>query len=132
MVTELLLKFVFEASHSLADYEEIHPHIWKLELGIKGKPIDGRIVDMVELRAKVQKIVDQLQNTLLNENSYVSDAVREFPTCETLSQFLYDELQVLLGREILIHHPSVYLSGVMVALCSMNGAEIGAARLSQT
>lgn len=130
MRTELLLKFVFEASHSLADYEVPHPHIWKLEVAVEGKAIEGRIIDIVVLRTRIQKLVDLLNSTFLNENSRVGAAVREFPTCETLSQFFHREIKDILHEEFLPKNPSILLSSITVAICEMDHTEMGAVRLS--
>ena len=130
MKTELLLKFVFEATHSLADYEEPHPHIWKLKVGISGDAIGGRILDIVKLRASAQSRVDRLVGTNLNENPIVYDSVREFPTCETLSVYFFREFQNMLNQEFLASNPSVKLSVVEVAICDMAQFELGAIRLT--
>ena len=130
MKTELILKFVFEASHSLSGYEVPHPHIWKLKIGVLGDPVQGMILNLVELRASVQKTVDRLGGTYLNESTLVDDAVRAFPTCETLSVYFYREVEKILSHEFRPSHPSVRLSFIEMALFDMNQNEFGATRLT--
>jgi 6-pyruvoyl-tetrahydropterin synthase len=127
--TELLLKFIFEASHSLADYEVPHPHLWILKLAVGGRPIQGRIIDIVRLRARIDQLIQGLKLTYLNDNPTVSDEVREFPTCETLSQYFYGQIQALLAHDFAPANPSVALTSVTIAICEMDGTEMGAARL---
>ncbi len=129
MKTELILKFTFEASHSLAGFETPHPHLWKLEVAIQGQPVKGRIIDMVTLRERLQALIDQLKGTYLNESTRVDEQVKKFPTCETLSLFFSKELQEILKVEFFNQNPTVHLSSVQVAICDMDGTEMGAVRL---
>jgi 6-pyruvoyl-tetrahydropterin synthase len=129
MKSELILKFRFEASHSLSGYETPHPHLWDLEITVGGQPIEGRIVDIVTLRKRIETLVDEIRSTYLNENQRVTENVREFPTCETLSHFFYKELQTVLMNEFQPSNPSICLTNILVAILEMNGVEMGAARL---
>src|SRR5690348_8168104 len=122
MKMELLLKFTFEASHSLAGFETPHPHLWILDLSVAGKPIEGRILDIVTFRARIQKMVDSLTGVYLNDSLKVDAAVREFPTCETLSYFFASQLNKILSEEYLPHNPSVLLTSVTVRICNMDGS----------
>lgn len=130
MNLELLLKFEFEASHSLDGYEAPHPHLWRLEFGVAGEPKGGRIIDLVILRSKVLNLIDQVSKTYLNDNTFVNSEVRKFPTCETLCVFFRDELRNLIEVEFMGANPSVRLSFALVAILSMDGNELGAARIS--
>ena len=128
MKIELLLKFPFEASHSLAGYEEPHPHLWRLEAGITGKMIEGKIVDMISLRSSIQKVLEPLILTYLNENIFVSPDVRKFPTCESLCEFFSTEINRVLLHEFQFQNPSIQLSSILVAICEMDGTETGAVK----
>lgn len=130
MKTELLLKFKFEASHSLEGFETPHPHIWNLEIAIEGKPIQGRIIDMVALRERVEQLINPLKLTYLNENLFATVEVRRFPTCETLSEHFADQIQSILKQEYMVHNPTVRLNSVLVEICEMDGSETGAVRRS--
>jgi 6-pyruvoyl-tetrahydropterin synthase len=129
MKTELILKFAFEASHSLSDYEIPHPHLWKLEVVVGGKPLQGMIIDLVKLRTEMEDLLSRVKMTYLNENSIVGDDVRKFPTCETLSQFFFKELNQILAEKFIAKNPSIQVMSVMVAICGMDNDELGAARL---
>ncbi len=132
MKTELILKFTFEASHALdwVNFEIPHPHIWRLEFSIAGNPLNGRLVDLAHLRVRVQSLLECLGSTFLNTNLRVDDSVRLTPTCETLSVFFKNELQLILDAEFLSLNPSIRLESVLVAICEMNGTEQGAIKLS--
>jgi 6-pyruvoyl-tetrahydropterin synthase len=128
---ELVLKFSFEASHSLSGYETPHPHIWKIEIAVKGEPIQGKILDIVQLRSGIQKIIEPLASTYLNSNLFVSPEVREFPTCETLSNYFAYQMRSLIDKpEYISQNSSVRLSCVQVAICEMDMTEMGATRLT--
>ncbi len=130
MKQELLLQFQFEASHSLSGYETPHPHLWKIKVAIEGKPIQGRIIDLVVLRNRIQQLMDSLDQTDLNDCNGVSAQVNEFPTCETLAPFFYDKIQEILEKNFLPFSPSVRLTCVEVGLCDLLGVELGAIRLT--
>jgi len=129
MKMELVLKFDFIASHSLQGHETPHPHIWWLEFSLAGDPIQGKIIDIVELREEVGEMITPLRNTYLNDFSGVTPAVREFPTCETLSVFFYHRLQAVIAKRFLSQNPSLKISSLSVALCEMDGREMGAVRI---
>lgn len=130
MKAELLLKFAFEASHSLGGYETPHPHLWRLEITVGGDPIEGRIIDIVQLRTGIQREINALEKTFLNDHPKVSPEVRQFPTCETLSHFFATTLEGILQREFLPSNPTAHLISVLVAICDLDGTEAGAVRLS--
>jgi 6-pyruvoyl-tetrahydropterin synthase len=130
MKTELLLKFNFEASHSLEGFETPHPHLWRLEFAVEGESIQGRIIDLVHLRERVDQLIMPLKLTYLNENLFVTSEVRKYPTCETLSEYFSHHLQVILQHEYYPHNASIRLTSVLVAICEMDGTEMGAVRRS--
>lgn len=131
MSTELILKFEFVASHSLENNETPHPHRWKLELAVTGSPIRGKIIDLVLLRDRVQALINPLRSVYLNDFVGVSPAVQAFPTCETLGQFFWDQLHMLLSGEFYEQNPTLKLASVMVGICEMSGEEMGAARIQR-
>lgn len=130
MKNELILKFDFEASHSLANYEAPHPHPWKLEVVISGTPREGMIADIVVLREKIEEIVLPLRSTFLNDNPHVTEGVRKFPTCETLTEFFVERLVSLMSRTFQPENPTIAVSSALVSIHSMDGAEQGAFRLT--
>ena len=128
--TELLLKFEMIASHSLSGYEKPHPHIWKIQAGLVGEPIAGRIVDLPTLRTAFEAVLGTLKGTYLNENQNLEGPAREFPTCETLGESLYEKFEGVLAGTFRAANASIRLSFVQVALCEMDGFEQGAARIT--
>jgi len=129
MRSELILKFEFEASHSLAGYETPHSHLWKLEIAVGGQVISGKIVDMMEMRIHVEQLILGLKATYLNENPSVGEAVQKAPTCETLGQFLGIEIQNILASKFRSDNPSIHLVSTYVTLCTVEGLEIGGVKL---
>jgi 6-pyruvoyl-tetrahydropterin synthase len=132
MRSELVLKFEFEASHSLTNYETPHSHLWKLEVAIGGEAYQGMIVDMMGVRTEVEKLLEDLKGTYLNENNLVDDSVRKAPTCETLDLFFSTRLNEVLKKQFSPLNPTVHLVSVMVTICSVGGTEIGGVRLFST
>ncbi len=130
MKTELIVKFQFVASHSLAGYEVPHPHLWNLEIVLSGTPRNGKIIDIIEFREKVKGLVSQLESQYLNDCAAVSPEVREFPTCETLCTYFQKAISQLISSAWIQENPSLKLSSILVALCEMSGVETGAVRLS--
>ena len=131
MKAELIVKFDFEASHSLADYEAPHPHPWKVTVSITGDLIGGKVVDIIALREKMDEIIGKLKSTYLNDNPHVTEEVRKFPTCETLSQFFSNEVVSVLNKDFVSQNPSVKLNSVMTTIYTMEGTEMGAVRLQK-
>src|SRR5437763_646129 len=120
MKLELILKFEFEASHSLGGYETPHPHIFKLETSISGKPINGWLIDLVILNRRIGLLTRDLHKTFLNENEKANQMVRDFPTCESLAPFFYERLSGIIKHEFLSQNPSLGLSYVQVSICEMD------------
>jgi 6-pyruvoyl-tetrahydropterin synthase len=129
MRSELILKFQFEASHSLAGYEAPHSHLWKLELVMGGQVIDGKIVDMIEARNQIEKLIDPLRGTYLNENPIVGTAVQKSPTCETLNLYFSERFGEVLEVQFKSENSTLHLASVMVTICSPDGIEMGGVRL---
>ena len=130
MKTELILKFEFEASHSLSGYEAPHPHIWLLETSISGHPVEGKIIDMILLRQRLQNLVNPLALTYLNENITVDSSVQKFPTCESLCSYFKNQIQDLIKTEFLKENNTLKVEFVSVALCDMNHFETGRVKLA--
>ena len=126
---ELVLKFDFISSHSLRGHETPHPHRWWLEFALSGAPLEGKIIDIVDLRERVMEMIKPLDHVYLNDFSGVPQAVRDFPTCETLSVFFSERLQLLISQYFIDQNPTLKLSSLSVSLCEMDGREMGAVRL---
>lgn len=129
MRSELILKFEFDASHSLAGYETPHPHLWRVEVVLGGSPVDGKIIDIVLFRQAIEGLIAPYKHTFLNDNPVASAAVRAAPTCETLSAHFFDSIKTLLKREFHSQNPTVQLRSVLVGIGDLSGAEMGAVRV---
>ncbi|MFZ9594726.1 MAG: 6-pyruvoyl trahydropterin synthase family protein [Bdellovibrionia bacterium] len=128
MKAELITEFQFEASHSLSGYEEPHSHLWRLQLVLAGEVVQGKIVDLVDLRAQVEAILLDLRGTYLNENPKVLESVRQAPTCETLCEYFGQKMDQLIQAHWSLVNPSVGLGSVCVTLCDLEGNELGGVR----
>ncbi len=129
MKTELIQKFNFTASHSLADHEAPHPHLWTLEVTLTGKPIKGKIVDMVLLQQTFGEKVDPLHSSYLNENQSLGHEAMQLPTCEMLAAHFFTEFKKVILNKFIPENLSIQLVSVSVALSDTKGTELGAARV---
>ena len=82
-ITELILVHDLLASHSLDTREELHEHLWRIELRFTGTPVRGRIVDFPKLEAAVEAAFLPYSRANLNQHPRLNEAARAFPTCET-------------------------------------------------
>ncbi len=128
--SEMVLKFQFEASHSLAGYEMPHPHLWSLQVVIGGEIHEGKILDLVQVRDLIQSKITPLQFTYLNDHRALSAEARKAPTCETLSVYFLKVLDLELKKKAFVHNPTAVLKSVQVGLSSMEEVELGAVRVS--
>jgi 6-pyruvoyl-tetrahydropterin synthase len=129
MKTELILGFNFEASHSLSDYEQPHLHLWRLECTFSGKPIDGRILDMVQTRARIETLLESVSLTYLNENQNLTPEARRFPTCETLTHYFKLHLEQMVLTEFCKINSTIQLRSISVSIGELNGLQLGSVRL---
>lgn len=91
----------FSSAHNLRGYEgnceKLHGHNWVVEAYLAGEELDktGMLVDFKVLKKELNKILDKLDHTYLNE-------VKPFdvinPTSENISKFIYDELKTFFGK----------------------------------
>jgi 6-pyruvoyl-tetrahydropterin synthase len=125
---ELILSFMFRASHTLSGYETPHPHYWTLQLAVSGEIVNGMIVDMVKLRSGVQTLIAPLEDKYLNDVSLLNPAARNAPTCETLSAYFSDRLKELLSREFLDTNSTLNLEWTAIAIHELDKTEMGRVR----
>jgi 6-pyruvoyl-tetrahydropterin synthase len=125
---ELILSFMFSASHTLSGYETPHAHFWTLQLAVSGEIVGGMIVDMVKLRSGVQALITPLEGMYLNDLSLLDTSSRAAPTCETLSAYFSDRLKDLLSREFLDVNPSLNLEWTAIAIHELDKTEMGRVR----
>lgn len=85
----------FEAAHCLRDYpgkcSRLHGHNWQVEVTVAGTKLNelGLLIDFRDLKAEVQKILQQLDHYYLNE----LPAFQQInPSAENIAKYLYEEL----------------------------------------
>ena len=128
MNSELIFKYEFNASHSLAQYEKEHSHLWKVEVVIAGNLQGDKILDIPFARSIFQKELNEIAATYLNENRKISSAAQASPTCETLGQHFFKVFSNLSETQLRPLNASVRFKSITVTLCDMDGSETGAAR----
>lgn len=97
---EIVKSFRFEAAHNLSyttlgpDSEHIHGHSFRAEVAIRGTPdpVTGMVEDFGKVDAAVAGLRRRLDHRYLNKIPGL-----EIPTLETLSKYIWDEVQPL-GR----------------------------------
>jgi len=72
--------------------ERLHGHNWKIEVSVVSNRLgkDGIVIDFKILKAKVEKILEALDHTYLNDLAYFSG--RE-PSSENIAKYLFDRLK---------------------------------------
>lgn len=93
---EVSIDCSFSAGHALRNYkgkcENTHGHNYKVRVTVEGKNLDstGLLVDFVDLRRAVAKIVDRLDHQFLNE---LPPFDQLNPSAENIAQHFAHELQ---------------------------------------
>ena len=127
--TKLILNFEFIASHSLGVREVPHNHLWRIKVTIAGKPQQGMILNMVDVRQQFKQVIDGLANCHLNDCVNLNPPARTTPTCEALAAYFYETFSLILSEKFVAQNPSVQLAAIEVELYEPNGHEWGSARL---
>jgi len=90
----------FAAAHRVVDYsgkcENLHGHTFTVELFVvgKNKEENGMVIDFALLKADLQKVVEKLDHTYLNENTALGN-----PTSENIAEYIFGEVKkTLLGE----------------------------------
>lgn len=88
----------FDAAHKLVGYKgkcsNIHGHRWKVELFVTGKKLDniGILVDFEVIKKRLQKIVEKLDHSFLNDFEEVGN-----PTSENISKYIFKNMKDIPG-----------------------------------
>ena len=86
----------FDAAHKLLGYKgkcsKIHGHTWKIEVFVLGEKLDniGILVDFKVIKEKLQKIVEKLDHSFLNDFKEIGN-----PTSENISKYIFKNLKDL-------------------------------------
>ena len=92
----------FSSAHCLRGYdgpcEALHGHNWKVTVSVQAKTLDdlGMVLDFKVLKQEVNKIIDQLDHTYLNEKAPF-DAVN--PSSENIACYIFQELKPKINDE---------------------------------
>jgi len=87
----------FSSAHYLRGYkgkcESLHGHNWKVEAIVESKILDkiGMVMDFKDLKAKLRKVLEDLDHSCLNDHAYFK---KVNPTSENISCYIYRKLKI--------------------------------------
>lgn len=96
MKARIVERFKFEAAHSVVvegKPEEIHGHTFRLEIAVEGPLKNGYVMDFIQLRKIVGRVVGKLDHRNLNH-------ILDNPTTENLALWIAGELSRALPGEV--------------------------------
>ena len=85
----------FAAGHALRNYkgkcENVHGHNFRVQVVIEGEKLDetGLLVDFLDVKAAMQKIIDRLDHVFLND---VPPFDVKNPSAENIAEYFYTEI----------------------------------------
>lgn len=131
MRLELIVNHALFASHSLAGNDHPHSHLWKIELGLTGAPVQGKIIDLPTVEGAIKESLQIFDNVYLNDCMELDSESRSFPTCETLCMAWAKRLDArVFDRFRETANPTLRLLRIRVTLCEPDGTVFGAAELT--
>lgn len=88
-------RFRFEAAHAvnIGTPEELHGHTFRLEVVVEGSMEKGYVMDFLELRALVERIIDGLDHRNLN-------TLFENPTTENIALWIAERVSEALPEGV--------------------------------
>jgi 6-pyruvoyltetrahydropterin/6-carboxytetrahydropterin synthase len=90
--------------------EELHGHNWKVEVSVAGRRLNkqGIVMDFQLLKKKVEKILEGLDHTFLNDLPYFS---KREPSSENIAKYIFDRLKAeLKGRPAILKEVTAWES----------------------
>ena len=90
---EISVEYTFAAGHALRNYkgkcENVHGHNYKVRVTLAGEKLNGNglLMDFVELRAELKRLVEKLDHHFLNDVDGLGPA-----TLENLSAWIWCRL----------------------------------------
>ncbi|MGA2385913.1 MAG: 6-carboxytetrahydropterin synthase QueD [Candidatus Bathyarchaeia archaeon] len=84
----------FAAAHNVVESngkcERLHGHTWKVELFVLGEKTEpnGMVVDFAVLKLSLEKVVEKLDHTYLNEITEIGN-----PTTENIAKYIFVHVQ---------------------------------------
>ncbi len=95
---EISVDYSFAAGHALRGYkgkcENVHGHNYKVQVTVVGEQLNstGLLMDFVDLRGAVKKLVERLDHQFLND---LPPFDRLNPSAENMARYFCDELAPL-------------------------------------
>jgi 6-pyruvoyltetrahydropterin/6-carboxytetrahydropterin synthase len=93
---EITILSHFSGAHRLrylhGKCEELHGHNWKIEVSVVSDRLnkEGLVIDFQILKQKVEKVLEPLDHTYLNDSPYFS---RKEPSSENIAKYIFDQLK---------------------------------------
>ncbi len=128
MEFELTVNTELRAQHFLAEREEPHPHLWKVQVCASGPLENGRVISLPQFKKAVDEVLQPFQRQLLNGHLRLDADTASVPTCENLSKFLYSQLRTIIESLNQPCRPTVEILWVRVAVLESDGLELGSVR----
>jgi 6-pyruvoyltetrahydropterin/6-carboxytetrahydropterin synthase len=130
----LTIKTDFSAAHFLRGYQgkcaRLHGHNYGVEVTVRGAELDGvgMLVDFVELKGRVNELMEELDHTNLNEHK----AFQALNTsAEHIARYLFERLEGELPEGVALQAIKVHETERASAMF-MREPEDGAVRLFDT
>ncbi len=104
MKSRIIERFRFEAAHAVmidGKPEEMHGHTFWLEVAVEGDLKNGYVMDFLELRKLVGKIIERLDHRNLNE-------LFENPTTENIALWIAGEIGEKLPGNVKLHRITLW------------------------
>ena len=93
---EVTVEETFAAGHALRNYkgkcENVHGHNYRVQVTLEGEELDatGLLVDFVELKKVLNRILDTMDHQFLND---VPPFDQLNPSAENMARYIFEELR---------------------------------------
>jgi 6-pyruvoyltetrahydropterin/6-carboxytetrahydropterin synthase len=93
---EISVEYTFAAGHTLRNYkgkcEHVHGHNYKVRVTLAGDKLNaaGLLMDFVDLRAAIKRLVEKLDHRFLND---IPPFDQLNPSAENLAKYICDEIE---------------------------------------
>ena len=93
---EISVEYTFAAGHALRNYkgkcENVHGHNYKVRVTLAGDKLNsaGLLMDFVELRAEIKRLVEKLDHHFLND---IPPFDQLNPSAENLAKYICDGIE---------------------------------------
>ena len=98
---EVTIEETFAAGHALRNYrgkcENVHGHNYRCQVTLEGEQLDsiGLLVDFVEVKKLMSKVVDRLDHQFINDLPPFTEIN---PSAENMAKYFYDEISAGLSE----------------------------------